>query len=64
MVADLVLAEGVLIEVEVEETSGMVQQEEICLAEEDTRLPEVADLNIRRRIMILDPNITQVIYES
>lgn len=62
MVADLVLAEGVLIGVEVaaEETSGMVvQQEEIYLAEEDIHLPEVADLNIRRRAMILDLNIIQ-----
>ena len=62
MVADLVLAEGVLIGVEVEETSGMVQQEAMCL-EEDTRLRGVADSNIRQRIMILDPNIIQVIYE-
>lgn len=47
-----------------EETSGMVvQQEGICLVEEDTHLLEVADLNIRRRAMILDPNIIQVIYE-
>lgn len=47
-----------------EETSGMaVQQEGICLAEEDTHLPEVADLNIRRRAMILDLNIIQVMYE-
>lgn len=66
MVADLVLVEGVLIgdEVVVEETNGMVaRQEGICLAEEDTRLPEVADLNTQRRVMILDLNITQVIYE-
>lgn len=66
MVADLVLAEGVLIgdEVVAGETSGMVvQQEGICLAEEDIHLPEVADLNIQRRAMILDPNIIQVIYE-
>ena len=62
MVVDLVLVEGVLIGVEVEETSGMVQQEAMCL-EEDIHLRGVADLNIRQRIMILDPNITQVIYE-
>lgn len=66
MVADLVLVEGVLIGVEVvvEETNGMVVlQEGICLAEEDTHLPEVADLNTQQQVMILDPNITQVIYE-
>lgn len=58
MVVDLVLVEGVLIGVEVEEMSGMVQQEAMCL-EEDIHLRGVADLNIRQRIMILDPNITQ-----
>lgn len=63
MVADLVLAEGVLIGVEVVETSGMVaRQEGTCLAEEDIRLPEAVDLSTRRRVTILDPNITQVIY--
>lgn len=66
VVVDLVLVEGVLIGVEVvvEETNGMVaRQEGICLEEEDTRLPEVADLNTQQQVMILDPNITQVIYE-
>ena len=62
MVVDLVLVEGVLIGVEVEETSGMVQQEAMYL-EEDTLLRGVADSNIQRQIMILDPNITQVIYK-
>jgi len=65
VVVDLILVEEVLTGVEVvEETSGIVvQQEGIYLAEEDTHLPEVADLNIRRRAMILDPNIIQVMYK-
>jgi len=65
VVVDLILVEEVLTGVEVvEEMSGIVvQQEGIYLVEEDTHLPEVADLNIRQRAMILDPNIIQVIYE-
>lgn len=65
MVADLVLAVEVLTgdEVAAEETSGMVVRQEGMYLEEDTHLPEVADLNIQQQAMILDQNIIQVIYE-
>lgn len=62
MVVDLYLVEVVLIEEEVvaEEMNGaVVQQVEICLAEEVIPLLEAVDLNILQQAMILGPNIIQ-----
>lgn len=66
MVVDLYLVEAVLIEEEVvaEEMNGtVVQQVEICLAEEVIHLLEAVDLNILQQAMILDPNIIQVMFK-
>lgn len=66
MVVDSSLAEVVLTEGEVvvgEMNGAVVQQVEICLAEEVIRLLEAVDLNILQQVMILDPNIIQVMFK-